>query len=303
VVSAHEDSPAGRTTIAGPGDLGFRGSGHDGPWIADWGGSELEFRLLRTLDELAPVEVLQREVFGVSDADLIAATALIVFAETGGEVIGAFDPSGDRLLGFSTAIGGFVDRRPRLCSDMLAVHPEARNRGIGLALKRLQAGLAIARGFEEIVWTVDPLRAANARLNFERLGSYAGRYERNRYGTTYGEDHYGGLPTDRLHITWPILTSWAQERLTGAAGGSPQEWLGAPLLRDVPQASVAAISLPEHIDDLVQVDPAAALDWRLRVRGSLEPALAMGYVVAGFRTTAEGPALLVVRGFDRYLQS
>ena len=68
--------------------------------------------------------------------------------------------------------GGFVGR-PRVVSDFLAIRPEARSLGLATELKRLQAAIALSRGFEEIVWTVDPLRAANARLNFGKLGATA----------------------------------------------------------------------------------------------------------------------------------
>ena len=38
--------------------------------------------------------------------------------------------------------------------------------GLGYALKVLQAAVTLEGGFEEMRWTVDPLRAANARLEY-----------------------------------------------------------------------------------------------------------------------------------------
>ncbi len=149
---------------------------------------------------------MQEQVFGVSERDLIPANELIVVAETGGAVIGAFCPEQpDTPRGSLVGWGGFVDQ-PRIVSDFLAVRPEARNLGLAAELKRLQAAIALDRGFAEIVWTVDPLRAANARLNFGKLGAIATGYEIDRYGSAFAPGLYGGMPSDRLHVTWDITS-------------------------------------------------------------------------------------------------
>ena len=165
--------------------------------------------------ELVHAERLQEEVFGVSERDLIPANELIVVPETGGAVIAAFLPDDpDRAAGVLLGWGGFVGR-PRIVSDFLAIRPEARSLGLATELKRLQAAIALSRGFEEIVWTVDPLRAANARLNFGKLGATAHQYEIDRYGSTFAASLYGGLPTDRLHVTWDIASPRVISRLLG----------------------------------------------------------------------------------------
>ena len=198
---------AGRARSArpDPAALGFSGSEETG-WTGATRGREVLFRPLRTLAELVHAERLQQEVFGVSERDLIPANELIVVPETGGAVIAAFLPDDpDRAVGVLVGWGGFVGR-PRVVSDFLAIRPEARSLGLATALKRLQAAIALSRGFEEIVWTVDPLRAANARLNFGKLGATADQYEIDRYGSTFAASLYGGLPTDRLHVTWDIAS-------------------------------------------------------------------------------------------------
>src|SRR5690606_33268531 len=116
-------------------------------------------------------EELQEHVYGISERDIVSATELIVVEETGGAVIGVFlDDDPARAAGVLIGWGGFVGR-PRLVSDFMAVRPEARNLGLAYEMKRLQAAIAARRGFQEIVWTVDPLLAANARLNFGKLGA------------------------------------------------------------------------------------------------------------------------------------
>ena len=65
----------------------------------------------------------------------------------------------------------------------------------------IQREEALARGFELIEWTFDPLEIKNAYLNIEKLGAIARRYTINQYGIT-SSPLQGGLPTDRLIAEW-----------------------------------------------------------------------------------------------------
>ncbi len=76
-----------------------------------------------------------------------------------------------------------------------------RNAGLGRRIKLLQREDAIARGFELIEWTFDPLEIKNAYLNIEKLGIITRRYSVNQYGITTSPLQ-GGLPTDRLVAEW-----------------------------------------------------------------------------------------------------
>src|SRR5215203_3775307 len=212
-----------------PAALGFSGNEETG-WVRSTRGREVHYRLLRTLADLAHAERLQEEVFGVSERDLIPANELIVVPETGGAVLAAFLPEDpDRAVGVIVGWGGFVGS-PRIVSDFLAIRSEARSLGLATELKRLQAAIGLSRGFAEIVGTVDPLRAANARLNFGKLGATAHRYEIDRYGATFATTLYGGLPTDRLHITWDIASSRVISRLLDQEDAQRPESIVEPVL-------------------------------------------------------------------------
>jgi len=71
-----------------------------------------------------------------------------------------------------------------LYSHMLAVKAEHRNAGLGRRLKLFQREDALARNFELMEWTFDPLEIKNAYLNLEKLGAIARRYNVNQYGIT-----------------------------------------------------------------------------------------------------------------------
>jgi predicted GNAT superfamily acetyltransferase len=283
-----------------PAALGFVGNEETG-WRRSTRGREIHFRVLRTLDDLVQAERLQEEVFGVTERDLIPANELIVVPETGGAVIAAFMPdNSDRAAGVLLGWGGFVGR-PRVVSDFLAVRPEARNLGLAAELKRLQAGIALSRGFEEIVWTVDPLRAANARLNFGKLGAIARTYEIDRYGSTFATSLYGGMPSDRLQVTWDI----AAPRVVARLLGRDDEEISTATQDPPPYTSgmsndTAVVAIPADIDALLVSDPADAIAWRFRLRDTLIRAFSEGFAITGFRPAADGhPAYLLERLGER----
>jgi predicted GNAT superfamily acetyltransferase len=255
-------------------------------WTKRVGGRAFTFRILRTIAELEPTEDLQHTVFGVSDRDLIPANQLIGAYESGGDVLGAFTEIDgvECLAGHSVSLGGYFRGRPRLVSDFLVVREELRSFGLGAELKKLQAAIAHQRGFTEIVWTVDPLRSANARLNVEKLGAVSNHYEINRYGEGYGSGLYGGMPTDRLHMSWQIDSRRVRERIQGERPPMTADDIDDLLHYDPgkPQAERSLVHIPADIDQLLAVDPNAALRWRLSLRDTLPAAFAAGYVITGF---------------------
>jgi chorismate synthase len=282
-------------TALTPAALGFSDNG-DQTWLRELRGQQVRFRILATLDDLAQAERLQEEVFGVTERDLIPANELIVVAETGGAVIGAYLPQEPEIAaGILVGWGGFVGK-PRIVSDFLAVRATARNLGLAEQMKRLQAAIALQRGFQEIVWTVDPLRAANARLNFGKLGATANHYENDRYGSTFASTLYGSMPTVRLHVTWDIAAPRTQARLLSDA--APVVPSGVPAYEPHELRTAATIDIPADIDALLASDPAAARDWRMRLRESLPQAFADGYAITGFlpsTTPGSNPSLLLTR--------
>ncbi len=156
-------------------------------------------RKCQGLDELRACVALQKQVWNFSDVELVPLRIFVVAEKIGGQVIGGFDSR--ELVGFAFAIPGFRAGRAYLHSHMLAVLPEYRNAGLGRRLKLFQRDEAMARGFELIEWTFDPLEIKNAYLNIERLGAIARRYHVNQYGIT-SSPLQGGLPTDRLLAEW-----------------------------------------------------------------------------------------------------
>jgi predicted GNAT superfamily acetyltransferase len=164
-------------------------------------------RKCEILEEMQACFALQKEVWRFADADLIPVRIFVVAAKIGGQVIGAFVPRNDAreggsdLVGFALAIPAMRNGHCYLHSQMLAVRQAYRNEGMGRRLKLYQREDALARGFELMEWTFDPLEIKNAYLNIEKLGAITRRYNVNQYGIT-SSPLQGGLPTDRLIAEW-----------------------------------------------------------------------------------------------------
>jgi predicted GNAT superfamily acetyltransferase len=163
------------------------------------GASSLAIRKCESLDEMRAAFVMQKEVWQFTDAELVPVRIFVLANKIGGHVIGAFDQN--ELAGFALAIPGYRNGHSYLHSHMVAVRAQYRNTGLGRRLKLYQREDALARGFELMEWTFDPLEIKNAYFNIEKLGAIARRYNVNQYGIT-SSPLQGGLPSDRLVAEW-----------------------------------------------------------------------------------------------------
>lgn len=254
----------------------------------------IQIRPLAEISELKAVEGLQREIWGCSELEILPSLALIPLLEIGGVLLGAYDE--DNLIGFVLGFPGFEDRKPILHSDMLAVKPAYRSGGLGYRLKLAQREFALAHGINKITWTFDPLQAANAHLNFGKLGVIADRYKINYYGRTSSALHRTG--TDRLWVTW-LLES---DRVRNRIGGEPPPLLAnneLPTLLKVdkdnePRRSVfdethptIAIEIPHDTNAIMDEDIGLATRWREATRAAFTEAIAANYFVADFSRVSQ----------------
>src|ERR1700722_18324694 len=233
--------------------------------------SQVEIRSRTSLEHFERCVTLQLEVWGYNDGDVIPRRVFVVAQRIGGQVIGAFE--GDTLVGFAMSLPGYRDRKPYLHSHMLAVLPQYRNCGIGRRLKLAQRDDAIARGFDLMEWTFDPLEIRNSHLNISRLGVIVRRYQADFYGPS-SPPLQGGLPTDRLYAEWWLRSG----RVTDLLRGEPQ-----------PQQILERITVPHTIYQWKQ-DPqkrSLALTLQSENRAALESAFKRGLAVVGYERDAQ----------------
>jgi predicted GNAT superfamily acetyltransferase len=242
---------------------------------------------LTTLDEFERCVELQLAVWKYDAADLIPRRVFLLAQRIGGQVFGAIDESRegelDAIVAFAMSLPGYRDGMPYLHSHMLAVLPEYRNFGIGRRLKLAQRDDAIARGFDLMEWTFDPLEIKNAHLNIARLGAICRRYAPDFYGSS-SSPLQGGLPTDRLYAEW-WLRSDRVERI-----------LNPNTTKQTDDAPGSRITVPHEIQSWKQ-DPAHhadALALQTRNREALQAAFATGLAVVGYERTSEGDGAFVL---------
>ncbi len=235
------------------------------------------------IDEMRACVNLQQEVWNFTDAELVPLRLFVVAEKVGGQVLGAFEAN--ELVGFTLAVPGARNGHPYLHSHMLAVRESHRNYGLGRRIKLFQRQDALARGFELIEWTFDPLEIKNAYLNLMRLGAITRRYNINQYGIT-SSPLQGGLPTDRLVAEWWLSSNRVRTLLDG--GSLP------------PFTAAAAISVPAQIYEwkASPADRGKAVEVQSRNREQFLNAFSSGLSVLGYERDAQGDGKFLLGRWD-----
>lgn len=248
------------------------------------------------------VTQLQEEVWGFPPQDTVPVNILSIIEDTGASLLVAYELEkgfdADGWLGFAFGIG---TRHGAMYSHMLGVRAEYRGGvDLGWYLKLLQAYLALQQEFDEMTWTVDPMRGANARLNQEKLGATCSNLTIDKYGVMRST-LYGNVPTDRFTNMWDMRSDRVHRRLEGilTRGYRP---LRPVDLKGVLEATVGNVgdmydALPERIvyrvpgdiDQLLRIDPQRAVEWRNEMRAVLGKLMTRRAAIVGDDVATEGP--------------
>lgn len=236
------------------------------------------------LDALMLVVRLQARVWGMPPEELVPVNMLAILPDTGGSVLVAYREddgfNAEGWLGFAIAAGSSSGT---LVSHMLGVREEQRGtRDLGWHLKLLQGYEALRAGHRSAVWTFDPMRGANARLNLEKLGARVRELTLDKYGVLRS-DLYGDVPSDRFTVFWDLVSAATHRRIeevrTGRYPGPDPDWLQSlPVITPEDAATLAATApagaryrIPADIDELMVVDAPRANHWRSEMRAALSP--------------------------------
>lgn len=244
--------------------------------------NKIEIRECTTLEELAECVKLQREVFALPEVELSPVRHFVVTKNAGGFSLGAYD--GDRLAGYVLSVPAFLRGEKAFYSHMTGVRHEYQSTGVGRRLKWAQRERALVLGVKLIKWTFEPVKARNGYFNLEKLGAIVTEYERNFYGTDYAVDNATGkgigLQSDRLFAEWHLES----DKVRALAAG--EKWTET-------RTPGSVIAVRNDWSELVEHDPASALELQLRVRADFEDALSRGLHAAAFRRDDVHPAYLL----------
>jgi predicted GNAT superfamily acetyltransferase len=281
----------------------------------------ITIRVIETPYEMNIVEDIQRYVWTDNETEVVPVHMLMAAVRHGGLVLGAYlqMETGQELVGFVFGFPGFYftpdGPRPLHVSQMLGVHPDYRDTGIGFKLKRAQWQMVRNQRLDRIVWTYDPLMSRNAHLNITKLGAVCHRYIRDAYGSLRDGLNVG-VPSDRFQVDWWVNSARVNRRLSHNArrrldlahfyaagavvinpthideGGWPVPLreiednlnLGAeeePVLSNQENAMLL-IEIPSDFQALKNAKPNLAVNWRLHSRVVFETLFGQGYLVTDF---------------------
>jgi predicted GNAT superfamily acetyltransferase len=241
---------------------------------------------------------IQREVWHISDIDVVPATLLIAAEQEGGIALAAYNSLGE-MIGFCWGIIGIEHGEVLQHSHMLAVRAAYRNFNVGYRLKLAQRKEALRRKQHAITWTFDPMQPLNAYFNLGKLGTSSKVYFENFYGETSSSIERG-LPTDRLLAHWDLKHAYVDERLEL---GPPRhdlrkelkkypainrlESLGPGITQSSPlklnlSADRVLFEVPYNLPEIKTRNLGVALEWQGKMRQVFRTYFKKGYTASDF---------------------
>jgi predicted GNAT superfamily acetyltransferase len=188
----------------------------------------VDIRTLTQIADMLPIEELQYAIWGYDKPYL--ARLLMVIAETGGQVLGAYWQG--RMIGFAFMLyaRGHHGEGPYFHSQLVGVLPEYRDKNVGFLLKTAQRQYALDLGIDKIEWTFDPLQGRNGYFNVRKLGAVIRRYRPDYYGPL-DSMFTRAIASDRCFAEWFARTARVEARLAARAPGlAVEEALRPPYL-------------------------------------------------------------------------
>lgn len=236
---------------------------------------------LKTIEEMEQVQQLEEQVWGIPP---IPTHQTLTAVKNGGIIVGAYD--GTRLIGFSYGFAGLKEGKSFLCSHMLGIDGAYRSQRIGERLKQAQREIAIAKGFDLMIWTFDPLETRNGYLNLTKLNGICDTYVENCYGEM--QDGFNkGLPSDRFELHWHLTSDYVHEQHEPTISDAQPiadltiDDAGLPILNvyalNQLTASAYTLPVPKDFQALKAQSQQHAMHWRLETRAVFQAMFAAGY--------------------------
>lgn len=210
-------------------------------------------RLLKTAAEFAACAALQREIWGLSEADSMSTVTLHALAmdhPQPGLLLGAF--ADDEMVGLAVAFAAFEPQTAY--GHMLGVKPAYRDSGLGHQLMQDLHNRLKMMGIKFFYYTFDPLESRNSHLYLNRHGAVGVTFKPDAYAVS-GLMH-GGLPMDRF-LAVEDLASPPPPPPPALETVLAQCPIATP--DDMPEVEAVLIEIPADIARLREQAPAAAL--------------------------------------------
>ena len=263
----------------------------------------VEVRRPRDVDEYRKIMDVQADIWGMPDYSEAVTYHLLIAADRhGGLVLGAFEKHTGKPIGMVFGFPAFYEGKLIHYSHMAGVIQKYRFKGIGYLLKLEQRKYVLEQGLDLIVWTYDPLQAANAKFNVGKLGVIVRRFYKDYYGELRNSINVG-MPTDRFKAEWWIKSKRVTERIKGYKEPKMEDVIdagGVVVTKTVKRNDITVLvgydlnctsdiviaEIPKSLDELRPYRD-ELLKWRFGLREVFINYLGRGYIVADVVTVSE----------------
>jgi predicted GNAT superfamily acetyltransferase len=149
--------------------------------------SDIFIKQCCTHEELDECVALQQLVWRQSNLQLMPRRSFLIAINAGGIALGAYRYHDNKpaLVGFVLSFAGILPGKNADVywhTEMLGVHPDARNQRIGRRLMLELRDNALIRNIKLLKYNFDPTETRNAYIYITSLGGIGRKYSANHYG-------------------------------------------------------------------------------------------------------------------------
>ncbi len=223
---------------------------------------KIDYRELVSEDDFSQCIEMQRNLFNLSDVDILSPLILQLIARKNppmGILLGAFIESeqNQELVGFSIAMATFQERS--MYGAMIGVKPQYQSLGYGLNLILKLREFALKENINYLYGVFEPLEKKLAHLYINHLGFTGIKYQESVYYLQDTRDR--ATSTDKLLFKWDLNSFSTHDKNRNNSGDLMAKYPRAT--KDVmPDAPGVLVEIPNDFGHMEKEDSASAIYWR-----------------------------------------
>lgn len=235
--------------------------------------SKIIYREFSSEREINACVALQKEIFNLSDVDVVPGIILHMIARKDppmGYLFGAFKESqgNSELIGFSISFS--VHEPNAIYTIATGMRKEYQNGVYGYKLIVNSRQTILKDGIKYVYTLYDPLETHLARLYMVRLGFIGVEFKESAYNLSESESKDTIIPNDKILVLWDPGSEITENKIMGKY---PQPGIREcldlyPIINknNLSNEDRIMIEIPENYSSLVKSEPKKALELRLEMR-------------------------------------
>ena len=177
--------------------------------------SNFSIRRVSTMEEARKIHKLMIGIWEMNAAEALPTFEIRAISDVGLVLMAYENSCPEEPIGYIYAVKNFTSKHFKHYSHMMGIKKDWQSKGVGYQLKKTHRKIALSSDPKvySIEWTVDPLFASNAALNFGKLGCVCNIYKENYYGTSEEIGIYSNTETDRILVSWVLESEEVRKKL------------------------------------------------------------------------------------------